>query len=173
MEEIEVPLEHAQEHIHHAASHSGERWVTISALFSAVLAVLAALASLNAGQHVNEALIHQIKASDQWGYYQAKGIKLMLAETRMDVAGESDKPAIAQKIAKYKDDQTEIKKKGDEETKLSEESLEKHEMFARAVTLFQIAIAMVAICLLVKKPWMLSISGAFSVVGIGFLIAGF
>src|ERR1700724_3608302 len=52
------------------------------ALTTAVLAAVGAIASLRAGGTVNEALVLkteaarlQSEASDQWAYYQAKGIK--------------------------------------------------------------------------------------------------
>src|SRR6266481_2598719 len=52
------------------------------ALTTAMLAALGAVAALRAGGTVNEALVLkteaarlQAEASDQWAYYQAKGIK--------------------------------------------------------------------------------------------------
>src|SRR5258708_37979306 len=75
MEDIEVPTEHLHEQIHEAAHESRERWMVYAAVSTALMAVLAALGSLFAGHHSNEALIEQIRSSDQWAYYQAKGIK--------------------------------------------------------------------------------------------------
>src|SRR5438046_10494190 len=75
MEEAEVPLEHLHEEIHHSAEHGGENWISWVALSTAILAVLAAIAGLLSGKHANEAMMSQIEASDQWGYYQAKSIK--------------------------------------------------------------------------------------------------
>src|ERR1039458_4291012 len=75
MEELEVPTEHLHEKIHEAAEESKERWILFVALSTAVIAVLAAIAGLMGGHHSNEALIDQIKSSDQWALYQAKGIK--------------------------------------------------------------------------------------------------
>jgi hypothetical protein len=46
MEEADVPLEHVQEHIHETAKHSREAWMSWVALSTAILAVLAAIASL-------------------------------------------------------------------------------------------------------------------------------
>src|SRR6266566_7064076 len=57
------------------------------ALTTALLAALGAIASLRAGDTVNEALVLkteagrlQAEASDQWAYYQAKGIKAIVEE---------------------------------------------------------------------------------------------
>src|SRR4051812_1801928 len=87
MEEAEVPLESLHEHIHHSAEHGGERWISWVALSTAILAVLAAIAGLLSGQHANEAMANQIEASDQWAYYQAKGIKAAVLDAKMSLSG--------------------------------------------------------------------------------------
>lgn len=74
MEDIEVPTEHLHEEINERAKE-GKGWLLYLAISTAFMAVLAAIAGLMAGHYSNEALIEQIKASDQWAYYQAKGIK--------------------------------------------------------------------------------------------------
>ena len=53
---------------------------TVSAITAAVLAVLAACGSLLSGNAVNEAILGQTKATDQWAYYQAKSTKAQLYE---------------------------------------------------------------------------------------------
>ncbi|MCX6252582.1 MAG: DUF4337 family protein [Bacteroidetes bacterium] len=78
MEEIEVPTDHLHEEMEHSARHSEERWITLVALTAALLAVLAAVTSLLASHHANEAMIDQLRSSDQWAFYQAKGIKLAI-----------------------------------------------------------------------------------------------
>src|SRR5437016_14458606 len=83
MEEAEVPLEKLQEEIHHSAEHSGEAWISWVALSTAILAVLAAIAGLLSGKHANEAMMSQIEASDQWGYYQAKSIKASVLDAKI------------------------------------------------------------------------------------------
>src|SRR5207247_9492041 len=95
MEEAEVPLEHLHEQVHHSAEHSRERWISWVALSTAVLAVLAAIAGLLSGHHVNEAMMKQIEASDQWRDYQAKSIKAAVLDAKMSLAAapnESDQP---------------------------------------------------------------------------------
>jgi len=62
MEEAEVPLEHLHEQTHETAKHSGEAWISGVALSTAILAVLAAIASLLSGEHANEAMLNQIEA---------------------------------------------------------------------------------------------------------------
>src|SRR2546427_1180411 len=55
-----------------------------SALSAAVLAALAAVASLLSGHYSNEAMLEQLRASDQWNYYQAKGIKASVLSAKLD-----------------------------------------------------------------------------------------
>src|SRR4051794_20468069 len=112
MEEAEVPLESIQEHLHHTASHSPERWISWVALSTAILAVLAAITGLLSGQHANEAMMSQIEASDQWAYYQAKGIKASVLDAKMTLtanANEEDRT----KAERYQEEQAEIKKEAE------------------------------------------------------------
>ena len=90
MEESEVPLEHLHEHVKETAEHSGAAWISWVALSTALLAVLAAIAGLLSGKHVNEAMMNQIEASDQWNYYQAKSIKASVLDAKMSLAGVHD-----------------------------------------------------------------------------------
>src|SRR5437870_6139382 len=108
MEEAEVPLEHLHEEIHHHAEHGGEKWISWVALSTAILAVLAAITGLLSGSHANEAMMDQIRASDQWSYYQAKSIKAAVLDAKMTMtATPSDKDK--EKAAQYQEEQAEIK----------------------------------------------------------------
>src|SRR5881628_1690579 len=109
MEEAEVPLEHLQEQTHHAAEHGGTPWISWVALSTAILAVLAAIAGLLSGKHANEAMIAQIEASDQWAFYQAKGIKAAVLDAKMTLtAAPTDQDH--EKAAKYQEEQGEIQR---------------------------------------------------------------
>src|ERR1700747_2746114 len=107
MEEAEGPLEHLHEKVHERAEHSRETVISWVALSTAILAVLAAITGLLSGQHANEAMMNQIEASDQWAYYQAKGIKAAVLDAKMTLSGapnEQDKS----KAERYQEEQTEI-----------------------------------------------------------------
>src|SRR5882724_5483454 len=84
MEEIEVPTEHLHEEIKEKAEEEGGGWSLYIAISTALMAVIAAIAGMMAGHHSNEALIEQIKASDQWAFYQAKSIKAEIRALRTD-----------------------------------------------------------------------------------------
>jgi len=164
MEDPEVPTEHLHEHIHEAAHEHHDRWSMLVAISTAFMAAFAALSSLMAGHQSNEALITQIKASDQWSYYNAKGIKAEVADAVNKInfskasADTSGGGATARK-AKLKDDQKKIQEKAEELEKESEAHLGKDVILARAVTFFQIAISISAVSILSKKRplWYISL----------------
>jgi hypothetical protein len=169
MEESEVPLEHLQEQVHESAEHSGETWISWVALSTAILAVLAAIAGLLSGQHANEAMMNQIEASDQWSYYQAKSIKASLLEAKISLAGtpnESD----ASKRDRYEKEQEQIKSEAERKEAAAKSNFHKHEVFARGVTMFQIAIAIAAISALTRKPRFWIVSLLFGAAGCAFLV---
>jgi Na+-translocating ferredoxin:NAD+ oxidoreductase RnfD subunit len=171
MEEAEVPLEHLHEEINHSAEHGGPSWISGVALSTAILAVLAAIAGLLSGKHANEAMMSQIQASDQWGYYQAKSIKAAILEaktTLAEAATEKDK----EKAAKYQEEQAEIKVEAEHKEAEATSNFHQHEVFARSVTMFQIAIAIAAISALTKKRRYWFVSLAFGLVGVVFLALG-
>jgi hypothetical protein len=169
MEEAEVPVEHLHEQVKETAEHSSEAWISWVALSTAILAVLAAIASLLSGEHANEAMMSQIEASDQWNYYQAKSIKTSVLEAKMSLAGtpnESDQS----KRDRYEKEQEEIKSEAEHKEAAAKSNFHKHEVFARGVTMFQIAIAIAAISALTKRRKFWIVSLLFGAVGCAFLV---
>lgn len=79
-EELESPFKPHHEEASEERAEHGPRWVSWCAVISAVLAVAAAVAGLYSGHFANEAMLERIQASDQWGYYQAKGVKAAISE---------------------------------------------------------------------------------------------
>src|SRR5882672_9672097 len=78
------PTEHAQESIHHHASHGpGGRWITASATTAAIIAAFAAGAGALATRHETQSTLIRIKANDDWNYYQAKSIKSSLLDAKI------------------------------------------------------------------------------------------
>jgi hypothetical protein len=156
-EEIEVPTEHLQDSIKEEYERTEDRWILRVALTAALLAVFAAIASLYAGHHANEALLEQIQASDQWAYYQAKSIKSMLLKSKTDLLKSLDKPVDAKDEAKLEDyahELKEIQDKAKESEQSSHNNFARHVELAKSVTAFQIAIALCAIAALTKRRWL-------------------
>ena len=169
MEEAEVPLEHLHEQTHETAKHSGEKWISGVALSTAILAVLAAIASLLSGEHANEAMLNQIEASSQWSYYQAKSIKAAVLDAKMTFTGKPDE-SDQSKRARYEKEQQEIKLEAEHKEAAAKSYFHKHEVFARGVTMFQIAIAIAAISALTRKRPFWIVSLLFGLVGCAFLV---
>jgi hypothetical protein len=177
MEDPEVPLESSQEHIqHHAEHHTPERkWVLGVALSSAVFAALAAVASLQAGHHVNEALICQLQASDQWSYYQAKGIKAGILASRIELLEALGKPAgdqNAKALDRYAAEQEKIKKEAEALEEERAAHLRHHVTLATSVTMFQVCIAVAAISVLTGRRAFWWVSLAFGAAGVVFIASG-
>jgi len=172
MEEAEVPLEDLQEHVHHSAEHSGEQWMSRVALSTAIIAVLAAIAALLSGKHANEAMMSQIEAADQWAYYQSKGIKSAVLDAKMSLSGAANEEDRA-KAERYREEQTEIQAEATKKQKEATQNFHQHEVFARGVTMFQIAIAIAAISALTKKRLFWGVSLVFGAVGCVFFALGF
>ncbi|HEY8794967.1 MAG TPA: DUF4337 family protein [Gemmatimonadaceae bacterium] len=159
------------------------RWIALS---TAILAALAAIASLEAGATVNEALVLktestrlQSQASDQWAYYQAKGIKadvVQASAASWTAAGKTPPANIASETARYSAQQDTIRGKAkeleserDAKSHEADELLERHHHYAGAVALFQVAIALGAIAALtrVRAVWI----GSMVVGGAGVVLA--
>jgi hypothetical protein len=169
MEESEVPLEHLHEQTHEMAKHGGERWISWVALSTAILAVLAAIASLLSGEYASEAMMGQIEAADKWNYYQAKSIKAAVLDVKTAFSGAPD-AADQSKRARYEKEQDEIKSEAEQKQAAAKSYFHKHEVFARGVTMFQIAIAVAAISALTRKRSFWIVSLVFGAFGCAFLV---
>ncbi len=181
----EVETEKLHETIHEELHKEGGNFLRNIALTTAVLAALAAISSLRAGATVNEALRLetratrlQAEASDQWAYYQAKGIKGAVAEAvqaTWSAAGKPAPPEAAERVARYGREQADIKetaekleKEREAHEREAEHLMHLHHRFANAVALFQVAIALGALAALTRKQLVWLVSMGVGVVGIAF-----
>lgn len=167
--------EESNEHAHHMLHEGKEKWVLWVALTTAVFAVLAAIAGLMAGGHADEAMLTQMRASDQWAFYQAKGIKsdVLAASNKILVA--VGKVPIAEDVDKIKEnkaEQAKIMNEAKAYQKESDEHTAKHAILAKCVTLFQVAIAIGAISIITKRRALWIASMGFAAIGLFFLISG-
>jgi hypothetical protein len=176
MEKPEVPLEQAQEEITHHAHAATEPWIMGVALTAAILAALAAVTALLAEHHANEAMLEQIEMSDQWNYYQAKGIKAGVLDTKIKVLealGKSADEQDREKLREYKEeDQKEIRKEAEALQASAKAHMGHHTPLSLGVTMFQVAIAIGAVSVLTKQRPFWFVCMAFGVIGMAFLIWG-
>lgn len=181
---MEAPTEHFEhaEHAEHAA-HENNPFLTTVSVTIAILAVAAAavgsLESIETNGTIgakNTAVLMQSKASDQWAFYQAKGVKKNIYDVA--VAGGHPKAAdYARDSARYATEQEDIKKEAEALEKKSEAALaesEKHEgrhhTLTMAVTLLHVSIAIATISIITRGqrwPWY----GALSLGAAGALVA--
>lgn len=146
--------------------------VTAVAITVAVLAVLAAYASFAGGKAVHDSLANltnaavlQSQASDQWAFYQAKGIKRHVFEVQRDVLRLSGTPQSAALAARY---DREVNRYGSEQQQIMKDAqaLEHrrdgarhvaeryealHERFGRAVAFFQVGIVLCSVAAIVRR----------------------
>jgi hypothetical protein len=152
------------------------------ALTTALLAALGAIAALRAGGTVNEALVLkteaarlQSEASDQWNYYQAKGIKANVDEASRSAwiaAGKTPPPNLQATIERYATEQKEIERAArekeherDEKSNEADRLLEHHHQFANSVALIQVAIALGAVAALTRQRLVWVASGLLGAAG--------
>ena len=174
MEDSDVPTEHLHEEIHHHIK-PGQRWTLGVALTSALLAALAAITSLKSGHYANEAMLAQIQCADKWSYYQSKSIKAAQLNSKMEILEALGKPIEEKdrrKADEYKSEQEEIKTRAETLQAEAKQHLRKHEVFAKGVTLFQVAIAIAAISVLAQRRRFWFVSMGFGAVGVFFLLEG-
>jgi hypothetical protein len=182
-EEIEIDSDKLREAIDDELERENSGLLRGIALSTALFAAFAAVVALQAGATVNEALVlkteatrFQAQASDQWAYYQAKGIKASVADAAAQSVVALGKPApaaFAQRVEKEAHDQQDIKKQAEEleherDAKSAEADhlLERHHVLADAVALFQVAIALGAVAALTRRRAMWYASMALGAVGV-------
>jgi len=156
-----------------------DAWTKYVSLSMICLAVLAAIATQRGGgyssanmKQLNEATYNQTLASDQWAYFQAKGIKQNIAEEERDRLTDLGSAANAKTLAavtatakRYDEEKAEAKKaatdleaKRDIARALANEFSGKSSRMGQATSIFQIAIALGGMCLVVKKRWLWCLS---------------
>jgi hypothetical protein len=171
-EDPEIDTDKLHDTIQEKLDHEGGSFLRTIALTTTLLAAVAAITALQAGATANEAIVLkteatrlQAEASDQWAFYQAKGIKSAVAqasEAAWQAAGKAAPPSLESTVSRYAKEQEEIKKVAEEkererDAKSAEADvlLRKHHVFANAVALFQVSIALGALAALtrVRAVW--------------------
>ena len=172
MEAPEVPTEQLQDSIQERVTHNAEQWTMGVALTCALLAGMAAVASMKAGHYSNEAMALQIESANQWNYFQSKSIKETQLKTKVEILsafGKLPSEADKSKEAEYDQDKVQIQKRAEELSREARHKLHKHHILAHSVTMFQIAIAVGAISVLTRRRLFWFVSLTFGVVGLIFV----
>ena len=147
------------------------KYVSLSMIFLAVLAAIATQrgAGYSSGtmKQLNEATFNQANASDQWAFYQAKGIKETICNQELDnlnALGKADPKlveSLTARVARYKKEQIEItaeakkfEAKRDAARDASAQAADRAREIGLSATIFQIAIALGGITLVMRKRWL-------------------
>ena len=176
---------HALEEAQERSEHKSNPTVAIAAALLAVLAAIATLfahsRSTTALVEKNEAILAQAQATNNWNYFEAKSIKQHVYQALLDahLAGKAAQPALTAVVereqnesklplglAKHFDSQTEGHQRH------AELALKAYETFEIAVTLFEVSIVFVSISALAGSRALIWIAGAISFGGLYFLITG-
>lgn len=184
-ESVEASVERALE-----SEREKTGWTVYLSLSTAIIAVFAAVASLESGANSNdaileknEAVLNQSQASDQWALYQAKAVRAAIADGESQFV-HATTPELGQR---FRDEASRLKaEQAPLETRArslesnveahnvqAEHLLARHHRFAVSVTLFQIAVALCAIAALMKKKPLWIVALAASSVGFALFVAGF
>jgi hypothetical protein len=167
-EEIEIDTDDLRDKIEEEIEREGGSLLRTIALSTALFAALAAIVSLQAGSTVNEALVLkteatrlQAQASDQWAYYQAKGVKAEIARNAKGpwlALGKTPPANLAEDEARYLKEKNAseasahaIEKERDAKSSEADELLHHHHRFAEAVAFLQVGIALGAVAALTKS----------------------
>lgn len=151
------------------AEEKKEMWLNYLALSTVILAVCATLSTFKGGGFSTRSVMSQSQASDQWAYFQAKGIKAYLYQMQAEkleldqlslprstspsvVNVYRDKIADYKKhVTKYEAEKAEIEVKAKQLETIRDDSQLHSKAFGVAVIYLQIAILLSSIAGLLKK----------------------
>ena len=151
------------------AKEKAESWTKYVSLMVVFLAVTTGIGALRAGSYSSRTVLRQAQASDQWAYYQAKGIKGRISELEAHLATDE---ARAKKglddVARYKLEQQETIEVAKRLEGERDEAARHSGPLGNGIAALQIAIALGSICVLTKKKPLFLAAGALG--GIGALL---
>ncbi len=150
-----------REKLEHVVEHGGS-WTKALAVSTAILAVLAAVITAFVNHSTNEAILQkdnailcQSKAADQWAFYQAKSIKLNLAQ---DTYAQTHNPQLLQDVSRYTGEEQALQKdaqkfesQSEEANKESSQALAQSEQMDLAALLCEIGIGLSAVSALLRQ----------------------
>ncbi len=173
------------------ADEKKEKWLNYLALTTVILAVCATLSTFKGGSYSTRAVMSQSQASDQWSYFQAKGIKgylydLQREKLELDLRAQGQKvprsvadeyrekiDSYANKVKKYEEEKAKIEHDA-RQLEATRDGAQLHsKVFGMAVIFLQIAILLSSIAALLKKKLVWLAGLAVGVVGIFYFVDGF
>jgi Domain of unknown function (DUF4337) len=178
-------VEHAH-HAHHALEGSGNRRLRYVPVAAAILAVLAGLSSILSGRmgaHVlslkNEALLHEVSASDLWNEYQAESLKAHFYDIRAQAADAKVSSSLRTQAQKYRAEQTPLSSQARREEAARDTALAastvleiRKSNLEVALAFFEVAIVLTSIAAMIERPILFSLAGILGAIGLFFGLRG-
>jgi len=186
----------AEERHEHAVGHGGgaeppararhARWVPLAAALLAVVAAIASMLSNKSATEAltlkNQAIFLRTEASDSYNFFEAKSIKEHVYEAVFDAnpalasGARAKLSAIAAREKKEKAPILERARAQEEHAKAVNERSERfaraHEVMEGGVTLFEVAIAVVSISALTSSTFLIGFGAAAAAGGLAVLLYG-
>jgi hypothetical protein len=167
-----------------------EPWLNYMAFTTVIFALFATLSTFKGGGFSTLSVISQAKASDQWAYYQAKGVKENLyelqkdsLEVQRDVLPANAPEKVKQRyqdaidkvtagIKKYDGEKADIKKTAQDFESQRDEAKKHGAPLGYALILLQIAIVLSSIAGLMKRKVLWQLALPLGIAGMVFFIDG-
>ena len=169
------------------ADEKKEKWLNWLALTTLIFSAAATLGSSKAGGYSSKAMSEQIKASDQWAFFQAKSIKQHTFDLQREALSLAMLPVaepiqakykeaierIAKDVSRYDAEKKEIKAQAADHEKNRDVAAVFAGLFARAVLYLQVAIIVSALAALMKKQPLWLVSFVPGIIGMVYFIRAF
>ncbi|GAB7126095.1 hypothetical protein JCM19000A_06020 [Silvimonas sp. JCM 19000] len=171
------------------AEEKKDPWLNYLALTTVVLAVCATLSTFKGGGYSTRGVISQAQASDQWAYYQSKGVKQYLYQIQRDnlalqreALADDNKAAAAfdariadysKKVTQYDAEKHEIENKARALEAQRDEAQQHGKPFGIAVIFLQVAILISSIAGLFKRKVLWWGALPVGLIGLAYFADGF
>ncbi|MCX5642513.1 MAG: DUF4337 domain-containing protein [Candidatus Omnitrophica bacterium] len=173
------------------AEERKEKWLSILALSTVILAVCATLSTFKGGSFSTRSVMAQSQASNQWSYYQSKSIKSYQHELQKENlelelktigpgASKSLLEEYQKKIAEYTDtikrydsEMADIQKDAKRLESLRNDAQKHSQIFGMAIVFLQIAILLSSIAALTKRKSVWYVGLASGLMGLIYFFNGF
>lgn len=149
-----------------------KRWETWVAIFVSILAVLGTFAALLAAFSADDVLNDRIHEIIGWSQYQTDRLEYEVLTTRHTILNALDKPVDTQEMGKREEYLANLEKYQASIEKMELEAaglVYAHHVLAIAITIFQAAIAMSSVAVVIRRKavWLVGLSLA----GVGIIFA--
>ncbi|KPC49696.1 DUF4337 domain-containing protein [Amantichitinum ursilacus] len=171
------------------AEEKKDPWLNYLALTTVILAVCATLSTFKGGGYSTRGVISQAQASDQWAYYQSKGVKQYLYQIQRDnlvlqreALPDNNKAAAAfdariadynKKVTQYDNEKHDIENKARALEAQRDEAQQHGKPFGIAVIFLQVAILISSIAGLFKRKVLWWGALPVGLIGLAYFVDGF